>query len=273
MAHTHVIPIPVLGKRNVNAHLLLGRAPVLVDTGVPGSGAKILQRIAEHGIDPDDITAIVVTHAHIDHFGSAAELHRTTGAPVLAHRADAGQYAIGRIREPYLPTGRFGRVLNRLPAFHADAEPFVPQLLIDSPTALHDFGVDARIMPTPGHTAGSVSVLTDAGDLVAGDLVAGSFLGMLARRPANPPFHDDPVGNLASLRAMLALNPTAIHVGHGGPLDPDRVRRWAAAEHIRLGRLAERGRLRTRPEEAMADRGAIGEPTPTARRTGFTQGG
>lgn len=260
MAHTQVIPIPVLGKRNVNAHLLLGRAPVLVDTGVPGSGAKILKRIAEHGIDPGDVAAIVVTHAHIDHFGSAAELHRATRAPILAHRADAGQYAAGRIREPYLPTGRFGRILNRLPAFHAEAEAFVPQLLVDGPSDLHDFGVEARIMPTPGHTAGSISVLTDAGDLVAADLIAGSFLGTLARRPANPPFHDDPAGNLASLQTMLALNPTAIHVGHGGPLDPDRVRRWATAEEVRLGRLAERGRLRTRLEETMHDRGADDEP-------------
>lgn len=250
MAQTQVIPIPVLGKRNVNAHLLLGRAPVLVDTGVPDSGAKILQRIGEHGVDPADLAAIVVTHAHIDHFGSAAELHRATGAPILAHAADAGQYAAGRIREPYLPTGRFGRLLDRLPAFHAEAEPFVPQLLVDGPTALHDFGVDARILPTPGHTAGSVSVLTDAGDLVAGDLVAGSFLGVLARRPANPPFHDDPAGNLASLQAMLALNPTALHVGHGGPLEPERVRRWAAAERVRLERLARGGRLRVRPGES-----------------------
>jgi len=250
MAHTHVIPISVLGKRNVNAHLLLGRRPVLVDTGVPGSGTKILRRIAEHGVDPGDLAAIVVTHAHIDHFGSAAELHAATGAPIVAHVADAGQYAAGRIREPYLPTGRFGRVLDRLPAFHVEAEPFVPQLLVDGPTGLHDFGVEARIVPTPGHTAGSISVLTDTGDLVAGDLVAGSFLGVLARRPANPPFHDDPVGNLASLQAMLALNPTALHVGHGGPLNPDRVRRWAVAEQRRLERLAKRGRMRSRADES-----------------------
>lgn len=252
MAHTTVIPVPVMGRRNVNAFLLLGRRAVLVDTGIPGSGAKILTQVAEHGIEPGDVSAIVITHAHIDHFGSAAELRRATGAPVVAHVADLGPYTTGRIREPYLPTGRFGRFLDRLDAFHEHAEPFRPDLLIDGPTALYDHGVDARIMPTPGHTAGSISVLTDEGDLVAGDLVATSFLGMAHRRPANPPFHDDPVGNLASLRAMLALKPSTLHVGHGGPLDPARVEHWAAREQHRLERLTARGQLRTRAEVCVA---------------------
>jgi len=75
-------------------------------------------------------------------------------------------------------------------------------------------------MPTPGHTAGSVSVLTDTGELIAGDLVANSFMGLIPGRPANPPFHDDPRGNLASLHQMLALKPTTLHVGHGPALDP-----------------------------------------------------
>ncbi|AOR29878.1 hypothetical protein BFF78_01185 [Streptomyces fodineus] len=248
MAHTTVIPVPAMGKRNVNAFLLLGRRAVLVDTGIPGSGAKILARIAEHGIEPGNVSAIVITHAHIDHFGSAAELRLATGAPVVAHVADLGPYTTGRIREPYLPTGRFGRFLDRLDAFHEHAEPFRPDLLVDGPTTLYEHGVNARIMPTPGHTAGSISVLTDEGDLVAGDLVATSFLGMAHRRPANPPFHDDPAGNLASLRATLALKPTTLHVGHGGPLDPARVENWAAREQHRLERLAARGRLRTREE-------------------------
>jgi hypothetical protein len=45
---------------------------------------------------------------------------------------------------------------------------------------------------------------------------------------------------------MLALNPTRLHVGHGTPLNPDRVRRWANREEHHLARLAARGRLTTR---------------------------
>ncbi|MER5637950.1 MBL fold metallo-hydrolase [Kitasatospora sp. NPDC002227] len=246
MSRTKVVPIPVMGRHNINAYLLLGRRPVIVDAGTPGSGRKILDQVTAHGVDPADISLIVITHGHIDHFGSAAELHRLTGAPLAGHVADLGQYRSGQVREPYLPTGPMGRVMARNRKLHVKAEPFEPAVLVSGTTSLDDFGLAARIMPTPGHTAGSVSVLTDDGDLVAGDLIAGSFMGLLPTRPANPPFHDDPRQNLASLRAMLDLGPTALHVGHGSALDPARVRRWAEREYDRLTALDAADRLPTR---------------------------
>lgn len=248
MSRTKVIPIPVLGRHAVNAYLLLGRRPVIVDAGTPGSARKIYDQVAAHGVDPADIALIVITHGHIDHFGSAAELHRLTGAPVAGHIADLEPFRTGRVREPYLPTGPMGRLMNRNKNLHVRAEPLEPDVLVRGETSLDEFGIAARIMPTPGHTAGSVSVITDTGDLVAGDLVANSFMGLIPGKPANPPFHDDPLGNLASLREMLALNPTRLHVGHGTPLDPDRVRRWATREQRRLARLDARGRLSTRAD-------------------------
>ncbi|WP_405884530.1 MBL fold metallo-hydrolase [Streptomyces sp. NBC_01136] len=250
MSPTKVIAIPVFGRHAVNAYLLLGRQPIIVDAGTPGSGRLIHDQVAAHGVDPKDVRLIVVTHGHIDHFGSAAELSRLTGAPIAGHIADLGIYQAGRVSEPYLPTGLFGRLFARTSMVRETAEPFEPDVLIRGETHLSDFGVEARIMPTPGHTAGSVSVLTDDGDLVAGDLVATPLMGFVKGRPANPPFHDDRLGNLASLREMLALGPTKLHVGHGTPLDPERVGHWAAAEQRRLDRLMARGRLRTKEEAA-----------------------
>ncbi|WP_371483037.1 MBL fold metallo-hydrolase [Kitasatospora sp. NBC_00315] len=247
MSRTKVIAIPVLGRHAVNAYLLLGRHPVVVDAGTPGSGPLIRDAVARNGVDPADVRLIVITHGHIDHFGSAAELHRLTGAPVAGHVADLQPYRSGRVREPYLPTGPMGRLMDRSRQLHAAVEPFEPGVLIRGEYALHEHGIDARVMPTPGHTAGSISVLTDEGDLVAGDLVANSFMGLIPGRPANPPFHDDPQRNLASLREMLALKPTRLHVGHGVPLDPVRVERWALREQRRLDELAATGRLRARP--------------------------
>lgn len=248
MSRTKVVPIPVLGRHAVNAYLLIGRRPVIVDAGTPGSAGRILEQAAAHGVDPADIELIVITHGHLDHFGSAAELARRTGAKVAGHEADLGQYRSGRVREPYLPTGPMGRLMDRNPKLHAQVDPFEPEVLLRGELSLDEFGVAGRILPTPGHTAGSVSVLTDDGDLVAGDLIANSFMGLIPGRPANPPFHDDPLANLASLRRMLTLNPVRLHVGHGIPLEPARVRRWAAREHHRLTRLRTAGRLRTRED-------------------------
>jgi glyoxylase-like metal-dependent hydrolase (beta-lactamase superfamily II) len=249
MSNTKVVPIPVLGKHAVNAYLLLGRQPIIVDAGTPGSAQLIHDQVAADGVDPKDVRLIVVTHGHVDHFGSAAELSRLTGAPIAGHIADLGVYRAGRVSDPYLPIGWFGHLFARTSRVRETTEGFEPNVLIRGETHLSDFGVEARIMPTPGHTAGSVSVLTDNGDLVAGDLVATPILGF-GKRPANPPFHDDRLGNLASLREMLALGPTKLHVGHGAPLDPERVGRWATAEQRRLDRLVAKGRLRTREKPA-----------------------
>ncbi|WP_431682781.1 MBL fold metallo-hydrolase [Kitasatospora sp. KL5] len=138
--------------------------------------------------------------------------------------------------------------MDRNKNLHAQAEPFEPAVLIRGETSLEDSGLAARVMPTPGHTAGSVSVLTDDGHLVAGDLIANSFMGLIPGKPANPPFHDNPRQNLVSLRRMLALNPATLHVGHGTLLDPDRVRQCADREHGSLARLEAAGRLATRSE-------------------------
>ncbi|MEC4572592.1 hypothetical protein [Streptomyces virginiae] len=51
---------------------------------------------------------------------------------------------------------------------------------------------------------------------------------------------------------MLDLNPTRLRVGHGAPLEPDRVRRWASREHRRLSRLEAAGRIRARTDGADA---------------------
>lgn len=71
-----------------HSYLLLGRQPIIVDAGTPGSGRLIHDQVAAHGADPKDARLIVVTHGHIDHFGSAAELSRLTGAQIAGHITD-----------------------------------------------------------------------------------------------------------------------------------------------------------------------------------------
>lgn len=241
MTPTTVVTIPVTGRAIVNAFLLLGPKAVVVDTGVPGSGPRILAALDRHGVAAADVTAIVITHGHIDHFGSAAYLRRELDAPIVAHHADAEAYTSGASLPGSLrPTGPFGRVFVAMPPAHGSTEPFTPDVIVDTPMTLHEFGVGAEILLTPGHTPGSISVLTDTGELLAADLIAGSFLGAIRRKPANPPFHLDRALNLDSLEAVLELGPSVFHVGHGGPLDPAQVRRWARRERTRL----TRGRVR-----------------------------
>ena len=72
-----------------NAFVIKGKRPVLVDTGLPGNAPVIIDKLHYNGIDPDWLSLILITHGHADHFGSAAELKKQTGAPVAVHKLDA----------------------------------------------------------------------------------------------------------------------------------------------------------------------------------------
>ncbi|MCV7227287.1 MBL fold metallo-hydrolase [Mycolicibacterium komossense] len=224
---TKIVKIPVLGDHLVNTYLLIGRRPILVDCGMPSSGDRIWNGVTAAGVDPTDLEMIIVTHGHVDHFGAAAELAARTGAPVAAHAADLPTYLAGHSdRAQRQPIGVFGHVFSRTPPPNEVTRPLHPDRVLTGEYRLDGHGIDARIIHTPGHTPGSVSVLLDQGDLIAGDMLTGGFLGLLQYRPSNPPFHDDPQQALDSLQAALDLGPHTLHLGHGGPMEAPRVQRW-----------------------------------------------
>src|SRR5689334_11180503 len=106
-ALSSVIPIS-LGY--VNAFLVQGERPVLVDTGVPGSTDKILNALKEHGVAGKDLSLILLTHGHYDHFGSALELKQRTGAPVAIHHRDAKWPKSGE-NAPVVPTNAVAKLM------------------------------------------------------------------------------------------------------------------------------------------------------------------
>ena len=217
-----VISIPLTIS---NVYLVRGvSGSVLVDTGDPGNGERILERLAKAGVGAGEISLILLTHGHVDHFGSAAELKALTGAPVAIHEADAKHLRLGR--NPYLPpTGLEGRLVR--PFLKDEAPRVEPDVLLRGETSLDTWGVRGRTIETPGHTAGSVSVALPGGEAIVGDMLAGGYLGfkLWPRRPRYHLFVEDLEAVQQSIRAILDLSPTRIFTGHGGPLDPAAVRR------------------------------------------------
>jgi glyoxylase-like metal-dependent hydrolase (beta-lactamase superfamily II) len=208
-----------------NAFLVLGARAVLVDAGSPGEEGKILNAMQKHGVAPRDVAVILLTHGHRDHVGSAAALREATGASIAMHCADFN----------IIQRGHMGR-LTPLRARHRVLEPFVNRpfapLEVDCELVhdqrLDEQGLAGRVVATPGHSAGSVSLLLDDGNALVGDLLIGGFLGGIVdrHRPRLPYFAEDVAILCRSVTALLPQVSGQLFVGHGGPLDAQRVNTW-----------------------------------------------
>ena len=232
MSRPRIVRVPIVPFGVVNCHLVVGEEGcVLVDTGVPGSQRRIERALKSQGRGFRDIRLIVVTHAHLDHAGSAARLRELTGAPIVAHEGDLAHY---QQREPmtYCATGWVSGLFFRTGIIVQPYRPFTPDILLADGQVLDlaPYGLAGCVRPTPGHTAGSISLALAGGDAMVGDLLAsGVLLGGLVRtrHARRPPFEDDPVAVSRQLRQLVADGMQTFHLGHGGPLPAKEVMRHA----------------------------------------------
>ena len=133
----------------------------LVDAGLKSAPPQILAGLEQIGSAPQDVTRVVLTHAHGDHAGGAEVLRTRLGlAGVAAHGNDAN----------YLRTGTSpanGRLIRRFGAFGAVP---VTEELYDG--QLVEVGGGLRVVHTPGHTPGHVSLLHErTALLITGDAI------------------------------------------------------------------------------------------------------
>lgn len=83
MSRVHRIPLSIS-----NAYLIEGAANILVDTGSPGEGKKIIKALERQGLQLSDLSLILHTHGHSDHYGSTHELVKLHPVPTMLHSGD-----------------------------------------------------------------------------------------------------------------------------------------------------------------------------------------
>ncbi len=208
----------------VNSYIVRGDKPILIDTGMPGYDSRILAAMEKNGINPADISLIIITHCHMDHIGSLAAMKQKTGAPVAVHKADASYLESGGT-PPLYPVGAKGKIMEFASRMvkKPDVTGLKPDILIESEMDLAKYGIRGRIILTPGHTPGGISVLLEGGDILVGDLIFGGLLRPAA--PGFPYFAENAEQLLQSIQKVLDLQPKIIYAGHGGPFTADSVRR------------------------------------------------
>jgi hydroxyacylglutathione hydrolase len=220
----NIIQIPVFPMGMINCFLIKGKQKhILVDTGVPNSHDKILKYLEKTKIDKRDIGLIVVTHGHIDHFGSAAELKTLLNVPVLIHKKDLIALETGKTLTDTLKPNKFYWNILKRKLLKDVATPCKADIIIDGEDdlSLHEWGVSGKIFFTPGHTPGSLSIVLENNESIIVDLASsGILLGGIAfnSRMKHPPFHDDLILVKDSINKILKTNSQKFYLGHGNAI-------------------------------------------------------
>jgi len=202
----------------VNCYLVkTGSGYILIDTGWSSKRAALDKELDSAGCKPGNLELIILTHGDFDHSGNAAHLRDRYGAKIAMHRREAdmvesGDMMLSRKQRPIVYRIFFGivKLYGRLTGFNR----FRPDLTVEDGTDLSGYGFDARIVDLPGHSVGSIGVLTSDGDLFCGDLV-------MHDRPALHSLTDDAADLKTSIEKVKGLGVKSVYPGHGSPFPPE----------------------------------------------------
>ncbi len=212
----------------VNCYLLkAGDGFILVDTGITGRRATLEQALESAGCKPGNLKLVVLTHGDVDHAGNCVYLRQKYAMPIAMQAGDVAMVEhgdMGRSRKAkpdrMSALGRVVMLLSQVMVFFGGVdqlETFQPDILLEDGQDLSGYGCQAKIVHLPGHSPGSIGILTADGDLVCGDFL------MNMTRPALHFMIDDLAAAKASLEKLNGLGVKMVYPGHGKPFAMQRL--------------------------------------------------
>jgi glyoxylase-like metal-dependent hydrolase (beta-lactamase superfamily II) len=201
-----------------------GPEATLVDAGYPRYWPQIPEALHELGLPAAAIAAVLVTHHHVDHVGTAEQVSRSTGATVYVH-ADDAEIVRGE-RRSHVPPGFYrqswrpsmARYLAHTVAVGGARYRPVSQAQALSEDGALELPGRPRVIQTPGHTRGHYSIAVEnRGVLFAGDAMVNFDYASGERGPRQHRFNEDRERALDSLRRLDELDADVVLFGHGDP--------------------------------------------------------
>ncbi len=206
------LPMPLkLGQVNCYLVDIPGGGFVLVDTGGSNARRELETALTEAGCQPGDLKLIVITHGDFDHTGNAAYLRGKYGTQIAMHPEDAGMTMQGDMFWNRKMGSRLFRLFAAL-LFRFGAENrFTADFWLEDGDDLSAYGLPATVLSIPGHSKGSLGLLTASGDLLSGDLFDNT------KSPALNAIMDDLDAAQKSVAKLSQLTIHTVYPGHGKP--------------------------------------------------------
>lgn len=196
----------------VNCYLLeTDTCYILIDTGCSNKRTELEKELENAGCKSGNLKLIVLTHGDFDHTGNAAYLRGKFEAKIAMHHDDSGMAEHGDMfwnrRKGNILLGMIARILFRF----GKKERFKPDLYIDEVCNLSDYRFDVQVLHVPGHSKGSIGILTADGNLFCGDLLENED------KPVLNSIIDDLTEANASVEKLKSLEIHTVYPGHGKP--------------------------------------------------------
>jgi glyoxylase-like metal-dependent hydrolase (beta-lactamase superfamily II) len=240
-AYLHALSIPTpFPVGPVNVYLAEGDPSTLIDVGPRTGPARraLEEKLAGYGYRIADVGCLIITHAHADHYGLAAEVARASGAEVLAHAANlpwlAARGGADRLAFYAEVMGWAGVPAELLMSFARErqgtssyAEPVAVDRTLADGDVLDLGGEDWLVLHTPGHAGGLICLYQPQRRLlISSDHLIRDISSNPVLEPPAPGETERPrrlVEYLAQLRRVAAFEVDLVLPGHGPPIADDRA--------------------------------------------------
>lgn len=204
------LPFP-LNVTTVNSYLVRTDGGFfLIDTGFSNSRHRLESELERHGCQPGNLKLILLTHGDFDHIGNATHIRNKYSSKIAMHAGDVGMLERG---DMFWNRSIDKQVIKKMMSLFirfGEKDRSTPDILLEDGASLAEYGIDAKVFNVPGHSTGSICILTASGDLFCGDL----FTNSTGKPELNAMMYDNVAGNASLARLKTVLIQT-VYPGHG----------------------------------------------------------
>jgi Zn-dependent hydrolases, including glyoxylases len=210
-------------KENENFILFDTGGHTILDKKYTDRCQSLINELEKAGCKPGNLKLVILTHGDIDHIANVVTIREKYQTKISMHAGDLS-LVDNLTLEKMMRSFRYRSIIlkiifqimkNKIKKVSSkildDFKPFTPDILLNDGDSLSEYGFNAKILHIPGHTEGSIGVLTENHDLVAGDIFSCFKKPDIALNAAN-------FGLLAkSVSRLKTMDIDTVYPGHGRP--------------------------------------------------------